>query len=109
LGQISRHFVANDMEKRRRTLTAETDERTLREIYLYPSQLILKDSDPWCFMKSGPVAFTADEQLTQIACSYNRVNGVYCTYDPRLLSDILRKEWDSKAWLCQIGYVRIQR
>jgi beta-glucosidase-like glycosyl hydrolase len=50
IGATAKHFVANDVEKRRRFLTAEIDERTLREIYLYPFQLILKLSHPWCFM-----------------------------------------------------------
>jgi beta-glucosidase len=36
IGATAKHFVANDVEKRRRFLTAEIDERTLREIYLYP-------------------------------------------------------------------------
>ncbi|KAF2495026.1 hypothetical protein BU16DRAFT_461709 [Lophium mytilinum] len=76
VGATPKHFVANDIEKRRRFLTAEIDERTLREVYLLPFQIILKLSDPWCLMTS-----------------YNRVNGTYCANDPRLLDDILRKEW----------------
>jgi beta-glucosidase len=50
LAATAKHFVANDIEKRRRFLTVEIDERTLREIYLYSFQLIRKFSDPWCFM-----------------------------------------------------------
>jgi beta-glucosidase len=29
--------------------------------------------------------------------SYNRVNGIYCAYDPRLLTEILRNEWGFKG------------
>jgi beta-glucosidase len=50
VGATPKHFVANDVEKRRRFLSASMSERTLREIYMYPFQLILKLSDPWCFM-----------------------------------------------------------
>lgn len=50
IGATVKHFVANDVEKRRRYLSAEIDERTLREIYLLPFQLIIKDSAPWCLM-----------------------------------------------------------
>ncbi|KAL3485104.1 glycoside hydrolase [Aspergillus germanicus] len=64
------------IEKRRQFLTAEADEQALRELYLYPFQLILKHSDPWCFMTS-----------------YNRVNGTYTSDSPYLIQGILRNEW----------------
>lgn len=47
-----KHFVANDSEKRRTKMTSEVDEQTLREIYMLPFQLVLRDSDPWCLMTS---------------------------------------------------------
>jgi beta-glucosidase len=47
-----KHFVANDAENRRKTLTVQIDEQTLREIYLCPFQLIMKLSQPLCFMTS---------------------------------------------------------
>ncbi|KAH8799047.1 glycoside hydrolase superfamily [Xylogone sp. PMI_703] len=80
VGATVKHFVANDVEKRRRFLTANMDERTLREIYLYPFQLILKLSDPWCLMTS-----------------FNKVNGVYVADDSRLLQNVLRGEWGYKG------------
>lgn len=45
-----KHFVANEAENERKTLSVEVDEQTLREIYLLPFQLVMKLSDPWCFM-----------------------------------------------------------
>ncbi|SPO01046.1 related to beta-glucosidase [Cephalotrichum gorgonifer] len=75
-----KHFVANEVEQRRRFVSAEIDERTLREIYLYPFQLILKHSDPWCLMTS-----------------YNKVNGTYTSETPRLIQSILREEWGFKG------------
>jgi beta-glucosidase len=47
-----KHFVANEAEEKRKTLTVEVDEQTLREIYLYPFQLVMKNSSPLCFMTS---------------------------------------------------------
>jgi beta-glucosidase len=47
-----KHFVANEAENRRKFLSAEIDEQTLREMYLRPFQLIMKLSNPWCFMTS---------------------------------------------------------
>ncbi|KAJ5222799.1 uncharacterized protein N7469_009039 [Penicillium citrinum] len=71
-----KHFVANETENNRKILTAEVDEQTLRELYLLPFQLVMKHSNPWCFMTS-----------------YNRVNGTYVADSDRLLNGILRGEW----------------
>lgn len=71
-----KHFVANDAENERKTLSVQVDEQTLREIYLYPFQLIMKLSNPLCFMTS-----------------YNRVNGTYVADDRRLINEVLRNEW----------------
>ncbi|KPM46039.1 hypothetical protein AK830_g419 [Neonectria ditissima] len=61
-------------------MMVQVDEQTLREIYRLPFQLMMRDSDQWCFMTS-----------------YNRVNGEYCAQSKRLIQDILREEWDSRA------------
>lgn len=71
-----KHYVANEVETRRRFVSAEVEERALREIYLKPFQLILKHSKPWAWMTS-----------------YNRVNGTYVSESPRLIQNILRDEW----------------
>ncbi|KIK67754.1 glycoside hydrolase family 3 protein [Collybiopsis luxurians FD-317 M1] len=75
-----KHFVANDQEFERFSISSDVSERALREIYLKPFQLALKHSDPWALMSS-----------------YNRVNGLHVSEDPRLLNDILRKEWGFKG------------
>ncbi|KAG5661881.1 hypothetical protein KAF25_004120 [Fusarium avenaceum] len=71
-----KHFVANDSEKSRTKMTSNIDMQTLREIYMLPFQLVMRDSDPWCFMTS-----------------YNRLNGEYCADSHWLLQEVLRKEW----------------
>ncbi|KAH7152676.1 glycoside hydrolase superfamily [Dactylonectria macrodidyma] len=75
-----KHFVANDAENQRTTLSVEVDEQTLREIYLKPFQLVVKLSDPWCFMSS-----------------YNRVQGTYVADSSRLINGVLRNEWGFKG------------
>lgn len=47
-----KHFVANDAENQRKTLSVQVDEQALREIYLYPFQLVMKLSKPLCLMTS---------------------------------------------------------
>lgn len=76
VGACIKHFVANDQEYERTTISSEVDERTLREIYLEPFRIAIRNSNPWAVMSA-----------------YNRVNGRYaCEYDHTLL-EILKGEW----------------
>jgi len=76
IGACVKHFTANNTEFERMTLSSEMDERTLREIYLFAFEYIVKNEKPWAIMSA-----------------YNRLNGVYCSENKYLLTDILRKEW----------------
>ncbi|KDQ59402.1 glycoside hydrolase family 3 protein [Jaapia argillacea MUCL 33604] len=71
-----KHFVANDQEHERTAADSVLSERALREIYLYPFMLAQRDAKPYAFMTS-----------------YGRIDGIHCSENPRLLNDILRKEW----------------
>ncbi|EJU05925.1 hypothetical protein DACRYDRAFT_127572 [Dacryopinax primogenitus] len=71
-----KHFVCNDQEHERMASDSLLSERALREVYLKPFMLAQKYADPWCYMTS-----------------YNRINGLHCSENERLLTDILRKEW----------------
>ena len=76
VGATIKHFVANDQEYERMSMSSEVDERTLREIYLEPFRIAIRNSNPWAVMSA-----------------YNRVNGRYaCEYDHTLL-EILKGEW----------------
>ena len=76
VGATIKHFVANDQEYERTSMSSEVDERTLREIYLEPFRIAIRNSNPWAVMSA-----------------YNRVNGRYaCEYDHTLL-EILKGEW----------------
>jgi beta-glucosidase len=80
VGACIKHFIANEQEFERFSISSEVDERTLREIYLEPFRIAIRNSDPWAVMSS-----------------YNRINGVYaCEYDHSLL-EILKGEWDYKG------------
>lgn len=57
-------------------VSADVDERVLREIYLAAFEHIVKHAHPWTLM-----------------CSYNRINGVYSSENPWLLTSVLREEW----------------
>ncbi|SDW88846.1 beta-glucosidase [Arthrobacter sp. cf158] len=71
-----KHFAVNNQETDRLRISAEVDERTLREVYLRAFQVALRESQPWSMMSS-----------------YNRINGVYASENRWLLTDLLRGEW----------------
>ena len=71
-----KHFVGNESEIERTTMSSEVDERTLRELYLIPFEWAVKKAQSWGVMSS-----------------YNRLNGVFTSENGWLLTDVLRREW----------------
>jgi beta-glucosidase len=76
VGTSLKHFAVNNQEAERLRISAEVDERTLREIYLAAFERVVKQTQPWTIMSS-----------------YNKINGTYASENHWLLTDVLRGEW----------------
>ena len=87
VGCTVKHFVANDQEHERMTISAEVDERTLRELYLRPFEMAVTEGGAWGVMTA-----------------YNRVNGTHCSEHPWLLGSVLRDEWGFDGFVISDWY-----
>lgn len=76
VGTSLKHYAANNQEIDRHIVSVEVDERTLREYYLKAFEIVCRKSKP-----------------TSVMCSYNKLNGVWCSENAYLLKTILREEF----------------
>jgi beta-glucosidase len=87
---MAKHYVVNDQEYERFRASVEVDEHVLRELYLLPFEMLVKDAE-----------------IAAVMSAYNRVRGVYATEYRYTLTDILRTEWgfdgyvQSDFWSCR--------
>jgi beta-glucosidase len=82
-----KHYVCNNQETNRFTVSAEVGERALQEIYLPAFEATVRETDAWSF----------------ITC-YNKVNGVYGCENKNLIKERLREQWDFRGFVVTDWY-----
>jgi beta-glucosidase len=70
-----KHIVCNEAETHRFDGDVVVDEQPLREIYLLPFEMAVREANAWAIM-----------------CSYNKLRGIHMSAHP-ILDDTLRSEW----------------
>lgn len=71
-----KHYAGNEHESDRNNDDSIIDERTLRELYIKPFEMVVRDANPSALMTS-----------------YNLVNGSHASENRHLITDILKGEW----------------
>lgn len=80
VGVSLKHFALNNSENYRFMGDSICDIRAIREIYLKPFEMVVKD-----------------QKVETLMSAYNKINGTYCSENKWLLTDILRNEWNFKG------------
>ncbi len=76
VGACVKHYLANESETERKTMSSQVSEAALREVYLLPFEICVADANPWTIM-----------------AAYNAVNGVAATEHDELNNRLLKSEW----------------
>lgn len=76
VGTSLKHFVANNQQTGKKYNDARINRRALREIYLKPFEMCVRDAHPWTVMPS-----------------YNLIGGIYTQTNRELMQTLLRDEW----------------
>jgi beta-glucosidase len=77
----AKHFIGNEQEKNRETMSSNIDDRTLHELYLWP----FADS-----VKAGVASFM---------CSYNKLNGTWACENDKMINGILKGELGFQGYM----------
>ena len=77
----AKHYIGNEQELNRNTMSSNIADRTLHELYLWP------------------FADAVRANVTSVMCSYNRLNGTYACESGALLNGLLKHELDFQGYV----------
>ncbi|WP_373987183.1 beta-glucosidase [Duganella sp. BuS-21] len=78
----AKHFAGNEQETNRYASNSVISEKALRELYLLPFEMTVRDAEPGIVM-----------------CAYNLVNGAKACENKALIGDTLKTDWGFKGWV----------
>nr|WP_232531272.1 glycoside hydrolase family 3 C-terminal domain-containing protein [Microlunatus antarcticus] len=79
---MAKHFVLNDQEHERFRTSVEVEERVLRELYLLPFEMLVKDAG-----------------IAAVMSAYNRIRGVFASEYRHTLTEVLRHDWGFEGYV----------
>lgn len=79
---MAKHFAANEQETNRFNIAQRVDEQVLRELYLMPFEMAVKDGN-----------------VASLMCSYNDLNGAQACENAWLLTKVLRDDWGFEGYV----------
>ena len=82
VGATLKHFAVNNQETNRKDVDVRIAQRPLRELYLKPFEIAVRESDPWSVMSA-----------------YNMINGQQCMESRDLLTTILRDDFGFRGFV----------
>jgi beta-glucosidase len=78
----TKHFAGNNIERLRRVLDVQIDERVAHELYLPYYEQVIRHGG-----------------LHSIMCAFNKINGVFGCDDGELMNELLRDRWGFEGWI----------
>lgn len=77
----AKHYIGNEQEKNRETMSSNIDDRTLHELYLWP------------------FADAVKANVASVMCSYNKLNSTWACENDRILNQLLKNELDFQGYV----------
>lgn len=70
----AKHFIANEQEQRRETMSSNVPDRVMRELYVWP------------FMDA------IHSNVATVMCSYNKIDGEWACESDKVMNKMLKEE-----------------
>lgn len=97
-----KHFALNDQETfRTEALCTWADEQTIREIYLKPFEIVVKEAKTTIDYISDENGTHSQKEMngcTAVMSSFNRIGTTWSGGSKALMTDVLRDEWGFKGF-----------
>ncbi|KAI1405028.1 glycoside hydrolase family 3 protein [Hypoxylon fuscum] len=77
----AKHYILNEQELNRETMSSNLDDRTMHELYLWP------------------FADAVHANVASVMCSYNKINGTWACENPYVMDTLLKQELGFRGYV----------